>query len=176
MVVSLCNLTKWKIWPGFNPHNNPDISWFIAQHTWICIPATAGENTSTSISHFLLSITNLVFTICELVSELASHQWSVVIREGVTERKTVSAHPPPGCFEIAPFLIIVRVWTCKFPLAAQLPLHSSRYIRNYVFVSMGINCYNWVSSFKSGKTQTLWELWGLLLFLEGWKPFLETSN
>ena len=107
---------------------------------------------------------------------MAGHQWSVVIREGVTERKTVSAHPPPGCFEIAPFLIIVRVWTCKFPLAAQLPLHSSRYIRNYVFVSMGINCHNWVSSFKSGKTQTLWELWGLLLFLEGWKPFLETSN
>ena len=53
----------------------------------------------------------------------------------------VSAHPPPACFEIAPFLIIVRVWSCKFPLAAQLPLHSSRYIRNYVFVSMEINWY-----------------------------------
>ena len=45
----------------------------------------------------------------QLETGVAGHQWSVVIREGVTERKMVSAHPPPGCFEIAPFLIIVRV-------------------------------------------------------------------
>ena len=45
----------------------------------------------------------------QLEAGVAGHLWSVVIREGVRERKMVSAHPPPGCFEIAPFLIIVRV-------------------------------------------------------------------